>query len=181
MISRTCFASYHACAIRSRRLGPMPSTVCSSAALDHGENLGSEPPDQLLRENRAAPFHQAAAEVPLDPLGGGRRHRLHDGRLELQPVFLVPDPPALRAQPFPGSHRRQRPDDRRLLPLPAYFHPQDAEAAFVVVEGDSLDQAGDFLGRRPPFWDCGVHAWGFIFAWAVCSMPTRAAGPDYQC
>ncbi len=22
---------------------------------------------------------------------------------------------------------------------------------------------------------------GFIFAWAVCSMPTRAAGPDYQC
>src|SRR5579864_342921 len=32
MISRTCFASCHACAIRSRRLGPMPSTVCSSAA-----------------------------------------------------------------------------------------------------------------------------------------------------
>src|ERR1039458_7299441 len=32
MISRTCLASCHACAIRSRRLGPMPSTVCSSAA-----------------------------------------------------------------------------------------------------------------------------------------------------
>jgi hypothetical protein len=23
--------------------------------------------------------------------------------------------------------------------------------------------------------------WGFIFAWAVCSMPTRAADPDYRC
>jgi hypothetical protein len=32
MISRTCLASCHTCAIRSRRLGPMPSTVCSSAA-----------------------------------------------------------------------------------------------------------------------------------------------------
>jgi hypothetical protein len=32
MISRTCFASRHACAIRSPRLGPKPSTVCSSAA-----------------------------------------------------------------------------------------------------------------------------------------------------
>src|ERR1017187_6537659 len=32
MISRTSFASCHACAIRSRRLGPMPSTVCKSAA-----------------------------------------------------------------------------------------------------------------------------------------------------
>src|SRR4029077_17558619 len=32
MISRPCFASCHAFAIRSRRLGPMPSTVCSSAA-----------------------------------------------------------------------------------------------------------------------------------------------------
>jgi len=53
-------------------------------------------------------------------------------------------------------------------------------AAFVVVEGDPFDQPGDFLGREPPFRDCGVHR-GFIFAWAVCGMPTRAAGPDYQC
>src|SRR6202163_5061698 len=70
--------------------------------LDHGENLGSEPPDQLLRENRPDPLDQAAAEVPLDSLGGGRRHRLHGGRLELQPMFLVPDPLALRGQPFPA-------------------------------------------------------------------------------
>src|SRR5438094_9898853 len=30
MISRICFASCHACAIRSRRLGPIPSTDCRS-------------------------------------------------------------------------------------------------------------------------------------------------------
>src|ERR1039458_769835 len=138
------------------------------SVLDHGENLGSEPPDQLLRENRPDAFDQAAAEIPLDPLGGGRRHRLHDDGFELQPVFLVPDPPALRAEPFPGGHGWQRPDDRRLLALPACFHTQDTEAAFVVVESDALDHAGDFLGRWSALWDCGIHVWGFIFAWAVC-------------
>ena len=95
---------------------------CGSV-LDHGENLGSEPPNQLLRENRSDALDQAAAEITLDPLGGGRRHRLHRRRFELQPVFLIPDPPALRAQPLPGSHGGQRSDDRRLLPLPACFHP----------------------------------------------------------
>src|SRR6266849_7421936 len=145
-------------------------------------DLNSEPPDQLLRENRPDAFDQAAAEVPLDPLSRGRRHGLHGRRLELQPVFLVLDPPALRAQPFPGGHRRQRAYDRCLIiPLPACSHAQDTEAAFVVVEGDPLDQAGDFLCRGPAFRDCGIHVWGFIFAWAVRSMPTKAAGSDYKC
>jgi hypothetical protein len=108
-------------------------------------------------------LNQAAAEIPLNPLGRGRRHRLHGRRLELQAVLLVPDPPALRAQPFPCRDGRQRPHDRRVLPLPTCFHPQDAEAAFVVVEGDPLDQAGDFLGRGPAFRDCGIHVRGFIF------------------
>src|SRR6266567_2375978 len=136
MISRTCFASCHACAISSRRLGPMPSTVCSSAdrVLDHGQNLGSESPDQLLRENRSDALDQAAAEITLDPLGGGRRHRLHDDGFELQPVLFVPDPPAFRAQPFPGAHGWQRSYDRRFIPLPACFNSQDTEAAFAVVE-----------------------------------------------
>ncbi len=76
------------------------------SVLDHGQNLGSEPPDQLLREDRPDALDQAAAEVLLDPLSGCRRHRLHRGRLELQPVFLVPDPPAFRDQPFPCGHGR---------------------------------------------------------------------------
>jgi hypothetical protein len=36
------------------------------------------------------------------------------------------------------------------------------------VEGDALDQAGDFLGRGPAFRDCGIHVWRFIFARTVC-------------
>jgi TonB dependent receptor len=110
------------------------------SVLDHGQNVGSEPPDQLLRENRPDAFHQAAAEVSLDSLGGSGRHGLHHRRFELQPMLLVPDPPALRTQPFPCCHRRKRPDDRRLLPLPACFHPQDTEAAFVVVEGNAREE-----------------------------------------
>ncbi len=162
MISRTCLASCHACAIRSRRLGPMPSTVCSSAARFSITARTSAPnrPTSFFARIGPMPFHQAAAEVPLDPLGCGRRHGLHACRLELQPVFLVPDPPALRAQPFPCGHGRQRPDDRCLIPLPSCFHAQDAEAAFVVVESDALDHTGDFLGRGSAFRDCGSHAWG---------------------
>ena len=82
----------------------------------------------------------------------------HD-RFPRTAVFLVPDPPAFRAQPFPGAHGWQRPNDRRLLPLPACFHAQDAEATFVVVEGDALDQPGNLLGRRPTLWGCRVHLW----------------------
>ena len=45
----------------------------------------------------------------------GWRHGLHGVRLELRPVFLVPDPPAPCNQPFPSGYRGQRPDDRGLL------------------------------------------------------------------
>src|SRR5208337_5581094 len=48
---------------------------------------------------------------------------------------------------------------------PRRLYAQDAEAAVVVVEGDALDDAGDFLGSGSALWDCGVHR-GFIFAWA---------------
>ena len=53
------------------------------------------------------------------------------------------------------------------FPLPTCFHSQDAEAAFIVVEGDALDQPRDFLGCRSALWDCGLHR-GFIFPWTVC-------------
>src|SRR5438874_12361219 len=109
MISRTCLASFHACAIRSRRFGPIPSTDWSSAArFSITARTSAEPPDQLLCKDRPYALDQAAAEVPLNTLGGGRRHGLHARCFELQPVFLVPDPPALRAQPFPRRHGRQR-------------------------------------------------------------------------
>ena len=118
--------------------------------------------------------------IALDALSRGRRHGLHGRRLELQPMFLVPDPPALRAQPFPGSCGGQRSDDRRLLSLPACFHPQDTEAAFFVVVSDALDQSGDFLGHGPAFRDCGIHAWEFIFPWVAVACVTHYE-PDFGC
>jgi hypothetical protein len=54
----------------------------------------------------------------------------------------------------------------RISPLNApqpCFHPQDAEAAVLVVKGDALDDTGDFLGDSAALWDRGDHAWGFIF------------------
>jgi hypothetical protein len=89
--------------------------------LDDRQDFGSEPPDQFLRKNR--------------PGDRGWRHCLRGARLELQPVFLVPDPPTLGDQPFPSGHRRQRPDDGRLLPVPRCFHAQNTEATFVVMKG----------------------------------------------
>jgi hypothetical protein len=74
------------------------------ATFDDGENVGSEVPHQLLRKDRADSLHEAAAEVPLDPLGCGRRHGLQSGGFELQPMFLVSDPPAFRRQPFSRRH-----------------------------------------------------------------------------
>ena len=33
------------------------------------------------------------------------------------------------------------------------------------MEGDALDQPGDFLGHGSALWDRGIHVWGFIFLW----------------
>ena len=41
------------------------------------------------------------------------------------------------------------------------------------LESDPLDQAGDFLGRGPALWDCGIHAWGFIFPWRAGTWVTH--------
>src|SRR3984893_12882479 len=136
--------------------------------------------DQLLRQNGSDPFDQAAAEVPLDPFDRGRRHRLHGRRLELQTVFLVPDPLAVRDQPFPGGHGRQRSDNRRLLTMSLCFYAEDTEAVFFVVESDALDDGGDFLSRGPAFRDCGIHAWGFIFPWTAGACVTRLEGDLHQ-
>src|ERR1035438_834812 len=172
MISRTCFASCHACAIRSRRLGPMPSTVCSSAARFSITARTSAP-------NRPTSFFARIGPIPLTkPLP---RYRSIPSAVVGGTVFMVvalncrpcslslthqPSPP--RPHPSPGGPRGRRAYDRRFIPLPTCFHPQDAEAALVVVEGDPLDQSGDFFGRGPALWDCGTHARGFIFPRTVC-------------
>jgi hypothetical protein len=43
------------------------------------------------------------------------------------------------------------------ISLPAYFHPQDTEAAVIVVEGDALYDVGDLLGRGSALKHGGIH------------------------
>src|ERR1035438_2709768 len=52
--------------------------------------------------------------------------------------------------------------NRRLLPVPLRFNAKHAEPAVLVMEGDALDHAGDFLSRRSALWNCGGHTWEFI-------------------
>ena len=149
------------------------------ALLDHHKNLGSKSHHQLLCENRAGALHQAAGEIPLDPLGGGRRHGLHSAGFELQSVFPIPDPTSLRNKPFPCGDRGHGPDHRRFFPMPLCFYAKDAEAAVLVVKGDALDDAGDFLGVSLALLDRGVHSWGFILtrkAGAWITLTSRISG-----
>ena len=65
-------------------------------------------------------------------------------------------------------------EEMRSVPLRSYA--QDAEAALVVVERDSLDQAGDFLGRGPAHRGRCIHLWEFIFPGTVFLCVTRQEG-----
>src|ERR1039457_3154529 len=139
------------------RSDPIDGLQFRDPVLDHAQDFGSEPPDQLLGQNRPDALDQAAAEVTLDPLHRRRWHGFHQSGLELKPVLLVANPPALGLQPLPGSYRRQRSKDCYLVSVSSDFYPKHTEAVFVVVESDALDQAGDFLGDRLVR-NCGVHA-----------------------
>ena len=138
---------------------PMHQMQFGRAVFDYGKNVGSEAPHQFLGEDRADPLHEPAAQIPLDSLGGGRRHGLQGRGFELKAVFLVPHPPSFGSQPLPGGHRRQRAHDRDVVPLPLGFYPQDTETALVAVEGDSLNQPRDLIGGGSAFGGRGIHEW----------------------
>jgi hypothetical protein len=99
-------------------------------------------------EHRADAFDHAAGEVLLDALDRGRRHRAQDVRLELLAVLLVDGPAALDLHPLPGPNFRQRADDGHQIAMAPGLDAQHAEAGFVVVESDTLHQAGDLLRLR---------------------------------
>jgi hypothetical protein len=49
------------------------------------------------------------------------------------------------------------------------------------MEGDALDHAGDFLGRRSALWNCDGHEWVFILpgrggAGVICQEEVRFHG-----
>ena len=117
--------------------------------LDDVEDLLAERLDQLLGVDRADALDHARGEVLLDALGGGRRCRAQKIGAELHAVGPIVDPAAARLDELAGADRRGMADDSDQIALAAGLHPQHAEAAVFVVEGDPLDEAGEVfaLGR----------------------------------
>jgi hypothetical protein len=60
----------------------------------------------------------------------------------------VVDPRPARLDELAGRDHRRVTKNRDQVALPASFDTQDAETVLFVVEGDALDQTGQYLGRR---------------------------------
>ena len=122
--------------------------------LDDVEHLFAEGLDQLLGVDRADALDHARGEVLLDALGRRGRRRAQEVGAELHAMRPVVDPPAACLDELAGADRRGMADDGDQVALAARLHPQDAEPAVLVVEGDALDEAGEVLAvgcglRRP--------------------------------
>jgi hypothetical protein len=50
------------------------------------------------------------------------------------------------------------------LSMPFCPNAKHAETAVIVVEGDALYDAGNWLGRGSSLWHSSGHDWGFNFA-----------------
>src|ERR1035438_6299584 len=61
---------------------------------DHSEHFRAEMSDQLLCQNGADSFHEAAGQIPFNALIRCWRNRFQDRGLELKTVLLIPDPPS---------------------------------------------------------------------------------------
>src|SRR6202051_1322136 len=79
----------------------------SGGVANDTQHLRSEVPNQLLRQNWANSFHEAASQVAFTPLARLGRNGLHDLGLELKSVLLMPNPPTFLRQPLPGAYRWQ--------------------------------------------------------------------------
>ena len=131
--------------------------------LDDVEHLFAEGLHQLLGVDRADALDHAGGEVLLDALGRGRRRRAQEIGAELHAVRPVVDPPAARLDELAGADRRRMADDGDQIALAARLHPQHAEAAVLVVEGDALDEARqDFTIGLATF----ISTWSF---WTITS------------
>src|ERR1017187_763199 len=93
----------------------------------------------------ADPLDHATAQIPLDPFRRGWRYSPEYGRLQLQPVFFVPDPCALGGEPFASANGRGGANNGYEVTMAGGFHPQDAEPGILIEECDALDEAGDLL------------------------------------
>jgi hypothetical protein len=112
---------------------------------DNIQYLRAEVSDQLLRQDRPDPLHEAAGQVPFDTLARRWRDGFQDLRFELEAMLLVPDPPSSCGQPLPGAYRGQRTKNRYQLPLSPHLHTEHGESALLVEEGDPLHETGDLF------------------------------------
>jgi len=103
MISRTCLASCHACAIRSPALGAdaIDSLQFGGPVLDHGENLGSETPTSFFARIGPIPLTKPLPRYARSPRRWSA-HRLHALALNCSPCSL-----SLTHWPSPASHSRR--------------------------------------------------------------------------
>ena len=116
--------------------------------LDDVEHRLAERPDQLLGVDRADALDHARGEVLLDALDGRRWCRAQETGAELHAVRPVVDPLPGHLDEFAGGDRSGVTDDGDQIALTPRLHPQHAEAAVHVVEGDALDEAGEGVLRR---------------------------------
>ena len=109
---------------------------------DDLENFLPEFRHHLFRVNRSDPADQSAAEIFFNALEGGRGVATDIRRAQLHSVVATPLPPPLRRDPFAGRDRRDHTDHRHQVAPAFHFHLEHREAGVLIVEGDSLDQAG---------------------------------------
>ena len=116
--------------------------------LDDVEHRRAEGLDQPAGIDRADALDHARAEVALDAGQGGRRRDLDEHGPELPAVFAIGDPVAGGGGVLAGGDTRRVADQRDQVALAPDLQAQHAEAVLRVVEGDSLDEAGELLQRR---------------------------------
>ena len=85
------------------------------------------------------------------------RHRLRGGRGECLSLFRTDADLTFGLMIAWLGDANSLPN--RCLPVSVRLNAKHAEAAVLVVKGDALDRAGDFLGRRSALWACGGHTW----------------------
>ena len=120
----------------------------SGSALDDVEHLLAEGLDHLLGVDRADAADHAGGEILLDALDRAWCRGAHEARLELLAMGAVVDPFARRSDPLTGRDRGSVANNGHEVAVAARLYPQHAEAVLGIVEGDPLDDAGDYLAIR---------------------------------
>ena len=124
---------------------------------DDIQHLGPKPFDQFSGQNRADPFHKSTGQVALHAFHRGWGHSLHHGGLELQSMFLVPDPVTFRRQPLSGTHCGQRSQNGYRFPMALDFHAQHGKPTLLVEERDPLHQPGKLFLQNSAWNNPGFH------------------------